>query len=220
MRRFRGFINDLGLKELHLHGRKFNWSNHQDAPTLVKLDRTLCTADWEQLFPNCCCEALVLMVQIIALFFWAFMVLSLGEGRFTLNPTGQNCQVSWKWLSLLGPLPPRLLAHLYLSQENLAPLSSVYKAGVRRELATSFLRWGWHVKFLISWRSPRITGPYLIWRSGYWISWRLTLLPSHPCSVLWLEAIPKSPGLLRVTPIQASSIYTLNIEKARILSIA
>lgn len=35
------------------HGRKFTWSNHQDTPTLVKLDRMLCTVDWEQLFPNC-----------------------------------------------------------------------------------------------------------------------------------------------------------------------
>jgi hypothetical protein len=37
------------------------------------------------------------MVQIIALFFWAFMIFSLGEEGFTLNPTGQSCQISWKW---------------------------------------------------------------------------------------------------------------------------
>jgi hypothetical protein len=53
MDRFRRLINDLGVKELALHGRKFTWSNRQDPPTLVKLDRMFCSPDWEQLFPNC-----------------------------------------------------------------------------------------------------------------------------------------------------------------------
>jgi exonuclease III len=53
MGRFRKLINDLALKELHLHGRKFTWSNHQDSPTLVRLDRVLCLVDWEDIFPNC-----------------------------------------------------------------------------------------------------------------------------------------------------------------------
>jgi exonuclease III len=52
MERFRRFINDLGLKELALHGQKFTWSNRQDTPTLVKLDIMFCSSDWEQLFPN------------------------------------------------------------------------------------------------------------------------------------------------------------------------
>jgi len=51
--RFRCLINELELKDLPLLGRKFTWSNQQDSPTLVKLDRVLCSADWEQLFPNC-----------------------------------------------------------------------------------------------------------------------------------------------------------------------
>lgn len=53
MGRFRRLINDLGLNELPLHGRKFTWSNQQETPTLVKLDRVLCTVNWKQLFPNC-----------------------------------------------------------------------------------------------------------------------------------------------------------------------
>lgn len=52
MRRFRGLIEDLALKEIPLHGRKFTWSNHQETPVLVKLDRVLCSVDWELLFPN------------------------------------------------------------------------------------------------------------------------------------------------------------------------
>ena len=52
MGRFRRLINDLSLKEIPLHGRKFTWSNLQDSPTLVKLDRVLCSVDWEQLFSD------------------------------------------------------------------------------------------------------------------------------------------------------------------------
>jgi len=52
MGHFRKLINDLALKELPLHGRKFTWSDQQDSPTLVKLDRVLCTIDWEDIFPN------------------------------------------------------------------------------------------------------------------------------------------------------------------------
>ena len=58
MGRFRRFINDLALKEIPLHGRKFTWSNQQVFPTLVKLDRVLCTVDWEDRFPNCLLQSL------------------------------------------------------------------------------------------------------------------------------------------------------------------
>ena len=51
--RFRHLINDLEFRDLPLKGRKFTWSNQQDIPTLVKLDRALCSSEWEQLFPNC-----------------------------------------------------------------------------------------------------------------------------------------------------------------------
>jgi exonuclease III len=50
MSRFRRFINDLALKEIPIHGRKFTWTNNQVS---VKLDRVLCSVDWEELFPNC-----------------------------------------------------------------------------------------------------------------------------------------------------------------------
>jgi hypothetical protein len=53
MGRFRRRINDLALKEIQLHGRKFTWSNGQGNPTLLKLDRALYSVDWEALFPDC-----------------------------------------------------------------------------------------------------------------------------------------------------------------------
>jgi len=50
MGRFRHLINDLGLKEIPLHGRKFTWANNHVS---VKLDRVLCSVEWEELFSNC-----------------------------------------------------------------------------------------------------------------------------------------------------------------------
>jgi hypothetical protein len=52
MGRFRRWINDMNLKELLLHGRRFTWSNGHNNPTLVKLDRVLCSVNWEDVFPD------------------------------------------------------------------------------------------------------------------------------------------------------------------------
>ena len=53
MGRFRRFVNDVELKEIQLISRRYTWSNEREAPTLVKLDRILCTSDWEDTFPDC-----------------------------------------------------------------------------------------------------------------------------------------------------------------------
>jgi exonuclease III len=58
MGQFRRFIDDLALKEIPLHGRKYTWSNRQDPPTLVKLDRVLCSVDWEDIFPCCLLQSM------------------------------------------------------------------------------------------------------------------------------------------------------------------
>ena len=67
MGRFRRLINDLSLKEIPLHGQKFTWSNLQDSPTLVKLDRVLCSVDWEQLFWTASYKVRHLKILIIVL---------------------------------------------------------------------------------------------------------------------------------------------------------
>lgn len=36
MSRFRQFLNNLELKELHLHGRLYTWSNERAHPTLER----------------------------------------------------------------------------------------------------------------------------------------------------------------------------------------
>lgn len=58
MGRFRRFVDDMGLKDLTLHGRRYTWSNEQADPTLEKLDRVLVSADWEELFPFSFLQAL------------------------------------------------------------------------------------------------------------------------------------------------------------------
>uniref|UniRef100_A0A453RC08 Uncharacterized protein n=1 Tax=Aegilops tauschii subsp. strangulata TaxID=200361 RepID=A0A453RC08_AEGTS len=35
MGKFRRLVNDLALKEVYLHGRRYTWSNEQSPPTLV-----------------------------------------------------------------------------------------------------------------------------------------------------------------------------------------
>jgi hypothetical protein len=53
MGRFRRWKDDLALIEIPLVGRKYTWSNGQNNPTLVHLDRMFCSTDWEDLFPGC-----------------------------------------------------------------------------------------------------------------------------------------------------------------------
>lgn len=53
MGKFRRLTNDLALKEIYLNRRRYTWSNKQSPPTLVHLDRVLCTSDWEDAHGGC-----------------------------------------------------------------------------------------------------------------------------------------------------------------------
>jgi hypothetical protein len=69
MGRFGRLIDDLGLKDLPLHGRNYTWSNLQDRPDVgeVRYSR-VCSVDREHLLPKSATErVLPLMGQIIAL---------------------------------------------------------------------------------------------------------------------------------------------------------
>jgi hypothetical protein len=82
MGRFKKLVDDLALKEIPLHGRKFTWSNQQNQPTLVKLDRVLCSIDWEELFPG---ALLMLGNELFLLERWP-MLFKTGSGSVTLRP--------------------------------------------------------------------------------------------------------------------------------------
>ncbi|XP_073360724.1 uncharacterized protein [Aegilops tauschii subsp. strangulata] len=58
MGKFKRFVDDNGIKELSLHGRKFTWSNEREVPTLTKIDRAFVSVDWELDHPDCLLQAL------------------------------------------------------------------------------------------------------------------------------------------------------------------
>jgi hypothetical protein len=45
MHRFKSALDNLELKEIHLHGRKYIWSSETDSPTLTKIDHVFCTKE-------------------------------------------------------------------------------------------------------------------------------------------------------------------------------
>ena len=49
--RFNDVIQSLNLREIHMGGGNYTWSNKQKHPTLEKLDRVLMSFEWEELFP-------------------------------------------------------------------------------------------------------------------------------------------------------------------------
>jgi hypothetical protein len=52
MGRFGHFLNLANLKEIHLEGWLFTWSNECAHPTLKRIDRAFIYVDWKLLFPN------------------------------------------------------------------------------------------------------------------------------------------------------------------------
>jgi hypothetical protein len=55
---FRSAIEELEIKELKMHGRRFTWSSGSASPTLTKIDHVFITRDWEPMFPHCYLQAL------------------------------------------------------------------------------------------------------------------------------------------------------------------
>jgi endonuclease/exonuclease/phosphatase family metal-dependent hydrolase len=56
---FNSIIHTLCLREIHMLGGLYTWSNKQRNPTLEKLDRILMSPDWELLFP------LVIVIRLV-----------------------------------------------------------------------------------------------------------------------------------------------------------
>lgn len=51
MNKFKHTISSLALKDMPLQGRRYTWTNEQEDPTLVKLDRLFFSPEWEDLYP-------------------------------------------------------------------------------------------------------------------------------------------------------------------------
>jgi hypothetical protein len=88
---FRRFINEAALKEIHLNGRLFTWSNERVHPTLERIDITFISNEWEDLFPanelhmlsSLCSDHAPLLLQTDASF--------TGKGRFHFMAFRPKC---------------------------------------------------------------------------------------------------------------------------------
>jgi hypothetical protein len=50
MGQFRDALEECDLREIRLQNQKFTWSNERRNPTLAKLDRIFCNAEWDAIF--------------------------------------------------------------------------------------------------------------------------------------------------------------------------
>jgi hypothetical protein len=50
MGQFRDALDECDLREINLQNRKYTWSNERRNPTLAKLDRVFCNAEWDTAF--------------------------------------------------------------------------------------------------------------------------------------------------------------------------
>jgi hypothetical protein len=50
-------VDEVEMKELHLHGQRFTWSSGTHTPTQTKIDHVFSTKDWEILHSNCHLQA-------------------------------------------------------------------------------------------------------------------------------------------------------------------
>jgi endonuclease/exonuclease/phosphatase family metal-dependent hydrolase len=53
MNSFCSTVNELEIKEIHMHGRQFTWSSGTTDPTMTKIDHIFATRDWETAYPHC-----------------------------------------------------------------------------------------------------------------------------------------------------------------------
>lgn len=63
MAKFWSKLNTLELKEMHLNGRRFTWSNERDKPTVEKIDHVFCTNSWEEAHPSSFLTALGMAIS-------------------------------------------------------------------------------------------------------------------------------------------------------------
>lgn len=101
---FRKFINDISLIDIPLVGCKYTWSNNQLSPTLVRLDRVLCTADWEALFPSNLLQSASSEDSDHCPLIFGLRSRSSGKRRFHFDLFGQNWMVFRVLCRMLGPL--------------------------------------------------------------------------------------------------------------------
>jgi hypothetical protein len=149
MGQFRRLIDDLALKDVPLHGRKFTWSNQQASPTLVRLDRVLSIVDWKEIYPNVLLQSVVSFDSDYCPLPLGLKDNKVGKRRFHFEafwPTleGFHGAVEQAWLAVqLGPCPscPLLSLHLKFGGSSKSTTSvERQEGGARRIIASSSKR--------------------------------------------------------------------------------
>jgi hypothetical protein len=57
MNRFCRLLDELEVKEIHFHGRKFTWSSGTANPTQIKIYHVFVTREWELMYTDCHLQA-------------------------------------------------------------------------------------------------------------------------------------------------------------------
>jgi exonuclease III len=57
LNRFRQIIQDIEVRQIHLHGRRYTWSSGTATPMQTKIDHVFVSKDWELMYPDCHLQA-------------------------------------------------------------------------------------------------------------------------------------------------------------------
>jgi hypothetical protein len=57
MNKFWSCLDEIEMKEIHLHGHRYTWTSSTQNPTQTKIDHVFTTKDWEFLYPDCHLQA-------------------------------------------------------------------------------------------------------------------------------------------------------------------
>jgi hypothetical protein len=110
MGRFQRLINDLAVKDVPLHGRKYTWSTQQTSPTLVRLDRVLSTVEWELIYPNAFLQSAAKFDSDRCQLLLGLKDNKVGKRRFHFEAFGPSLRGFMRQWSRLGSLSSRGLS--------------------------------------------------------------------------------------------------------------
>jgi hypothetical protein len=67
MNQFRTLLDELKVKELQLHDRRFTWTSGTTNPSQTKINHVFVTKDWELAHPSCYLQALMMWTSTPAI---------------------------------------------------------------------------------------------------------------------------------------------------------
>jgi hypothetical protein len=152
MGRFRRLINDLGLHGVHLHGRKFTWSNQQDSPTLVKLDRILCSTEWNQLFPDSLLQSAATDGSDHCPLLLSLNAVKPGRARFHLEAFLTKLEGFQEIVELAWNSIPASTCPFAILAKKFCATAKGLQSWSQKKSVTLILSWAWPGKSSINWK--------------------------------------------------------------------